>query len=141
MFFNDRQSAREFFIQVWNKHRESSPLEPLESMLLDIILEHPEYHHHLEQVESVSRDYDDDPAQENPYLHMGLHMAVREQLQTDRPAGIVKIYRSISDNSVHKHEIEHKIMAVLAEFLWQAQRDGVPPDEKLYLQELGKLGK
>ncbi|WP_204318325.1 DUF1841 family protein [Serratia marcescens] len=31
----------------------------------------------------------------NPFLHMGLHLAVREQVATDRPQGIRTVYTKL----------------------------------------------
>ncbi len=41
---SDRDASRRFFIEVWGKHLQGLPLQPLEKLLLDIIQEHPEYH-------------------------------------------------------------------------------------------------
>lgn len=48
MFNPSRDQVREFFIETWRKHRATEVLTPLESMALDWILEHPEYHGDLE---------------------------------------------------------------------------------------------
>jgi hypothetical protein len=37
---------------------------------------------------SLYRDFTRPGEGENPFLHMGLHLALREQIATDRPAGI-----------------------------------------------------
>ncbi|MEM7613385.1 MAG: DUF1841 family protein, partial [Pseudomonadota bacterium] len=37
------------------------------------------------------------------------------------------------------HDAEHEMLECLAESLWQAQRDGVMPDESAYLQKLSHL--
>lgn len=44
MFNPSRDQVREFFIETWRKHRANELLTPLESMALDWMLEHPEYH-------------------------------------------------------------------------------------------------
>ena len=40
----DRDSGRKFFLEVWVKYKKQAPLESLEKMVLDVILQHPEYH-------------------------------------------------------------------------------------------------
>ena len=42
MFNPSRGEVRQFFRTVYRKHRERQPLSPIESMALEIILEHPE---------------------------------------------------------------------------------------------------
>jgi len=44
----DRDSGRVFFLEVWGKNKKKLPLEALEQMVLDVILQHPEYHVILE---------------------------------------------------------------------------------------------
>ena len=36
----------------------------------------------------LDRDYTPEGGQANPFLHMGLHLGIREQVATDRPAGL-----------------------------------------------------
>ena len=48
MYNPSREQVRDFFIETWRKHRVLEVLTPLESMALDWIIEHPEYHALLE---------------------------------------------------------------------------------------------
>ena len=73
-----------------------------------------------------------DGAVENPFLHMGLHIAVREQLSIDRPPGVRDLHRQLAAR-FDAHDAEHILMQALGETLWQAQRSGRPPDEIQYL--------
>ena len=58
MFNPNRSQAREFLFDLWEKHRAGATLTPLESMALAIVLEHPEYHGHLEERERyLDRDW------------------------------------------------------------------------------------
>jgi hypothetical protein len=70
---------------------------------------------------------------ENPFLHMGLHVAVREQLSIDRPPGVIELHRRLQALYGDAHDAEHVLMEALAETLWEAQRSGRPPDELQYL--------
>ncbi len=64
---------------------------------------------------------------------MGLHLAVREQLSIDRPPGVRDLHRQLQARHGDSHGAEHALMEALGEALWQAQRDGLPPDEAQYL--------
>jgi hypothetical protein len=70
---------------------------------------------------------------------MGLHMAIREQVATNRPAGIAEVHRKLSERLGAAHEAEHAMLEPLAETLWDAQRQGRMPDEQAYLERLRRL--
>ena len=132
MFAQDRDQTRQFFFDVWRKHQNALPLEPLETMVLEVILAHPEYHHYLSK-EKQELAFFPEQGQTNPFLHLGLHIALREQLSTDRPPGIRAIYQSSTIGCNDLQALEHRMMDCLAEALWTSQRYGTPPDEQAYL--------
>ena len=70
---------------------------------------------------------------------MGLHLAIREQVSTDRPAGISAIHRELAARAGGAHAAEHRMIEPLAEALWEAQRSGRAPDELAYLERLRRL--
>lgn len=142
-FFADRSrdELRRVYLEAWRKHREGVPMEPIEAQVANVIALHPEYHGMLEGNALVDRDYSPEGGQSNPFLHMGLHLAVRDQIATDRPAGIRAAFTSAVKRTGSEHDAEHAFMECLAETLWEAQRAGLPPDEKLYLERLMRLGR
>lgn len=112
-------------------------MEPLEAQIADVIALHPEYQAVLEDVEAaIARDYTPESGESNPFLHMGLHLAVRDQIATNRPAGIRAVFEAIARKRGDEHEAEHVMIECLAEALWEAQRFGRPPDEMAYLERL-----
>jgi hypothetical protein len=86
------------------------------------------------------RDFTPEAGQANPFLHMGLHLAIREQVGTNRPAGIASIHSQLCRRLGDQHEAEHRMIECLAEALWLSQRTGLPPDEPAYLDALRRLG-
>jgi hypothetical protein len=64
---------------------------------------------------------------------------LREQLGTDRPMGIQQEYLRLGRTIADAHEVEHRMIDVLAETLWDAQRAGRAPDELVYLERLRRL--
>ena len=77
MFNPNRSQAREFLFDLWEKHRAGATLTPLESMALAIVLEHPEYHGHLEERERyLDRDWRPEGGETNPFLHMSMQVAI-----------------------------------------------------------------
>ena len=141
-FFHDqdRSGLRRHYLAAWRKHRAGLPLEPLEHQLVSLIEQHPEYHALFEDDEqALARDYTPESGQSNPFLHLGLHLAIREQVATDRPAGIATVYREVSRRLGDAHEAEHRMLEKLGEALWFSQRTGRPPDEAAYLESLRQL--
>lgn len=140
MFVRDRKDARSYFLTVWEKFNNKQPLEALEQLILDVILAHPEYHDLLEQGnEFLEFDYSPDAGGINPFLHMSMHIAIKEQIDTDRPAGIRELCRNLLDKMSDQHEMEHKIMDCLGESLWLAQRNNCMPDELAYMESVRAL--
>ena len=135
MFSQDRESIRGYFIAVWNKYLQKKPLEPLEQQVLAVILEHPEYHELLSDMESaLTNDYPPEAGKSNPFLHMGMHIAIREQVGINRPPGIAAIYESlVMKTSGDTHAAEHLMLECLGESLWHARNEGMLPDETGYM--------
>lgn len=141
MFYGDTvQEARQMFFSSWEKYQQNKPLLPLENEIVQVILAHPEYHNLLaNQSQFQQQSYFPELGETNPFLHMGLHLALREQVATDRPAGINQIYKSLLKKYADSLAVEHLMMEQLAECLWLAQKNNLPPDEHHYLNILRNL--
>lgn len=137
MIFSDqRHELRQQFLSAWQKHKNQETLTPLEKMIVDIILLHPEYHAFLDQGEKVlEKDYLPEFGETNPFLHMSLHISIHEQLSTDRPNGIRALYQQ-AIMGCDRHDVEHIMMDCLAEILWDMQRSGQAADDQRYLHKL-----
>ena len=95
----NREQLRQMYLDAWRKFSAQAPLEPLEAQLAAVIAEHPEYVPWLESgEEALSADFTPEGGEANPFLHMGLHLALREQVATNRPAGIAEIHQKLSEN-------------------------------------------
>ena len=70
---------------------------------------------------------------------MGLHLALHEQVSTDRPRGIAAVHQRLAATPHGAHAAEHRMIEVLMTMLWEAQRSGHAPDESLYLERLQRL--
>ncbi|MGB3917654.1 DUF1841 family protein [Thiothrix litoralis] len=138
MFGNDRDSMRRYYLQCWQKFQQKQPMDALEQQVASVIAEHPEYHALLERTDSaLQRDYLPENAETNPFLHMGLHLGIREQVATNRPTGIRELYQQLVIQYGH-NDAEHRMMDCLAESIWLAQRNQTAPDEAAYLECLKK---
>ena len=135
MFTNNRDAYRQLFFRVWDKYKKNEPLEPLEVQLIDVILMHPEYQ--TQVIENMAYQQQEFELEENPFLHMSLHLAVDDQIRLDKPAGVTAIYeRLLSQDRRSAHEVKHLMMQCLARVLWNAQQTDGVPDETAYLQAL-----
>ena len=140
LYGSDRDDLRRAWVDAWSKARAGQALEPLERVLAEVIAEHPEHHAALESPDAPTREYPPEAGRSNPFLHMGLHVAVREQLATDRPPGMREHYAKLLPRFADAHRLEHALMECLAETLWDAQREGGVPDEARYLRRVRRLG-
>ncbi|HEV2443658.1 MAG TPA: DUF1841 family protein [Steroidobacteraceae bacterium] len=136
----NREQLRRMYLDAWRKYSSRQPLEPLEAQLAAVIAEHPEYIPMLESgPQALAADYTPEAGHENPFLHMGLHLAIREQVATDRPPGIAQVHQALSKRLADPHAAEHTMLETLAETLWESQRSGRAPDEQRYLERLRAL--
>jgi hypothetical protein len=139
MFGNaSRDELRRRYVHAWQRRLQGLPLEPVDAQIADVIALHPEYHDLLESPDALAQDFSVERGAVNPFLHMGLHLGLREQLATNRPAGIVAVHRQLAQRH-GAHEAEHRMVDALAETLWEAQRAGRAPDEQAYLERLQRL--
>ena len=137
--FQSRDEIRRVYATVWQKMQQGQLLEPMEALIAEIIEWHPEYHALLDDGEHIEqREFTPEQGQSNPFLHMGMHIALREQADSDRPPGVRRVYDRLC--AAHgRHQAEHAMMECLGQSLWQAQRDNRLPDESAYLECLKKL--
>ncbi len=134
MFSQTRDQSRQFLFETWRKHKEKSLLTDLESMALDHILRHPEYHALLDDPEgNLERDWRPEDGESNPFLHLMFHLALSEQLSIDQPAGIRARHEKLLKRLGDVHDVQHAMLECLAEMIWASQRHNRPFDSVEYL--------
>lgn len=139
MLSNDRNQLRKTFFDIWKQKTAGAPLDAMQTIIANIIELHPEYHQLLANEDALNKDYLPDQGETNPFLHMSMHIALHEQISTNRPVGIKTAYQKLSLKHGSAHDAEHAMMECLGEALWRAQRDKTMPDEQAYLKCLQKL--
>ena len=138
MFSKDKHELRKFYKISWLKHKENQSMTDLEKQVVCIILEHPEYHSFFDNFDPES----DDPeffaqmGEVNPFLHLGLHLGVRDQIAINSPAGIRNIHQKLCEKLKNTHDAEHKIIEALAEQMYQAQKNQTEFNASNYLIKL-----
>jgi len=138
IFSGDRKQLRQRYADAWQKAQGAQVLSPLESQIAQVIEDHPEYQAALGE-KDLTASFAPEGRETNPFLHMGLHLAIRDQVATDRPPGISKVFQELSGRYPNPHETEHRMLDCLAETLWEAQNQNAPPDEQKYLERLRKI--
>lgn len=126
------------YVNAWQKSRSGEIMSPLEVQIAQVVSDHPEYHGILASG-ALEVSYTPEGGETNPFLHMGLHLAIREQVTTNRPAGIAAVFKDLAARGGDSLAAEHKMLDCLAEALWEAQRANTPPDEQKYLERLSQL--
>ena len=131
---HSRDQLRRTYAEAWRKHIAKIPLTPLEALISDVVGVHPEYHRLVSDADTaVAFEPVRSGAAQNPFLHLGLHLAIREQIVIDRPPGVTELHRQLQARCGDVHRAEHVLMEALAEALAEAQRSGCAPDERRYL--------
>jgi len=139
MYKLSRHQSRQFFFDTWHKYNHQELLSDMEKIALSIILLHPEYHSILDDTERYQdKDYPPEMGNTNPFLHMSMHIAIKEQLSIDQPSGIRERFNRLQEKNKDEHETMHQVMECLAEMLWQAQRNQSAPDSSVYFECLDK---
>lgn len=137
MFNPSRDQARQFFIDTWAKFQRQHPLSPLEAKAAAILNLHPEYHRVVQNPESfLATDWQPESGDVNPFLHLGFHLAIQEQLDINQPIGICAIHAQLAAKHDDEHAAKHDMLECLGETLWQSQRTATALDGALYLQLL-----
>ena len=139
MFKPSREQARQLFFDTWRKYRQHEILSGIEAIVLEVILLHPEYQNILDDADRyLDKDYSPEMGDTNPFLHMIMHVAIKEQLSINQPIGICERFARLQTNTGSAHTATHQVMECLAEMIWQAQRNQSAPDATIYFDCLDK---
>ncbi len=141
MFYTqDRGKMRQFMCEVWRKQSADEVMNPIEAVIGRVIAQHPEYHKLFENSEaSKERDYLPEMGETNPFLHISMHIALQEQIGSNRPFGVTDLHQQLANKKGSAHDAEHAMMECLSEMIWKAQRQNIVPDEVAYMESLKKL--
>ena len=137
MFGNDKNALRQMYADAWQRAASGAALSSLDEQIVAVIREHPEYQDAIAAQQAGTAS--DDAATANAFMHMGLHLGVREQVATDRPRGIRAIWQQLATALGDAHDADHRVGEVLAATLATAQTRGEPPNDEAYLAALRQL--
>lgn len=138
MYGNSRNEIREIYFSCWANRDTPEKLEPVQKQILAIMIEHPEYHAMFNAPEQYTdADYTPENGQTNPFLHLGLHLAIRDQVKLNNPKGIEELYNAYVKKCGGNHlDAEHQIIESFASILWESMRYQREFDNEKYLEAL-----
>jgi hypothetical protein len=136
VFTSDRSKQRQYLKQAWEKYTRQDQLEPLELQLAKIVEKHPEYH---DLIKNLDSEYFPEQGNTNPFLHINLHLTLKDQLTMDQPKGIRGIHNKLLVKIKDEHEVEHMMMEHIAEMIFNAQKNNTAFDLDGYFIALKKL--
>jgi len=136
VFSQDRKKQREYLADSWQKYIKNRPLELLEEQLVSIIEIHPEYH---DLIGNIDSEYLPEQGKVNPFLHMNLHLALRDQLSINQPKGIKEAYQKLINKHKDAHVVEHLMMECIAEMIYKSQKNNTVMDHEKYLNCIKSL--
>ncbi|MGQ9724673.1 MAG: DUF1841 family protein [Tepidimonas sp.] len=137
MFTPSQADVRRFFCGAYDKGRRGQPLEPLEALAYEWMQRHPEYHAELADLDGALRAMTTvDPARDNPFLHLSMHLSISEQCAIDQPPGIRQAVELLAARRGSLHDAHHEVMDCLGRTLWESQVHRRPPDGQAYLAEV-----
>lgn len=111
----DITTMRKIYFNAWQKHLCGTVLMPMEVMMVDLIQQHPEYHALFATSENYQYyEHEKFALDHNPFFHLGLHCAVKEQVMTDRPAGIQALYHQVRTHLGCELAAEERLVSCLA---------------------------
>lgn len=126
--------VRNFFFEVYDKHKNNIILTDLEKIALSIILKHPEYENILSNKNKyLNYQWLPENGETNPFLHLSMHMSIQEQLSINHPPSIVELFKKLCIKYTDEHEASHQLMDCIVEMLWQSQKNNTQLDMDLYL--------
>jgi hypothetical protein len=129
--------VRRYFCGVYAKARSGLALDTMETLVSQWIDEHPEYHATLSDLDAALRDMAvADPNQENPFLHLSMHLSISEQCSIDQPPGIRQAVELLCARRKDLHAAHHEVMDCLGRMIWESQRAGRPPDGQAYIDQV-----
>lgn len=134
MSLAERDQLREQILTAWARAQQGKLLTSLESQIVDVIELHPEYHRLFDNP-TLAREKNFS-TEDNPFLHVSLHISLNEQLRCNRPKGIGELFALFVKKLGDDHTASHHMMGIMAELIWDAQQNGQLPDEMTYLERL-----
>jgi hypothetical protein len=134
MFSPSQADVRRFFCAAYDKSRTGQPLEAIETIASQWMVEHPEYAADFSDVNAALAAMQQvDVGRENPFLHLSMHLSITEQCSIDQPRGIRQAVELLTHKRNSLHQAHHEVMDCLGKMLQDSQTHARPPDGGAYI--------
>jgi hypothetical protein len=137
MFSPSQADVRRFFCAVYAKSQSGQAMEALEQLAAQWMDEHPEYHATFADLDQALANMgNSSEGQDNPFLHLSMHLSISEQCSIDQPPGIRQAVELLTARRGDLHQAHHEVMDCLGRMIWESQRAGRPPDGQAYIEHV-----
>lgn len=134
------QMNRAHMAAVWRKLQQGvETLTADEQILANLMEMHSNYSEIWRHIEDYGDRFFDPRREENPFLHVSLHVALEKQIHSGTPPCVLQTVQRLAARGDDPHELRHAIMGVLARHLWELTAQGRSLDGRRYAEELDKL--
>ena len=143
MLYNgNRADMRDGYFIAWQAYKDNQPLEPVQQQIVDVIRYHPQYFDIFDHPDEYrDKEYSPHSGETNPFLHLAVHLVIRDQVATDKPVGIRKLYQKHLANMDDAHNAEHGFMYCMSQILHEMQSTQTPFNEHQYFAMIRKMMK
>ncbi len=136
-----RVMQRERMHELWEKAKagDVEELDEEERRLAKIMLEHEDEFFNVFEFADVTADHEYDPDTEsNPFLHISIHLAIENQLESKDPIEALQFYNAMRQKKYPHHDTLHLMAMIFIPFMFHTMQDNVPFDLDLYKKLLKK---
>jgi len=129
---------RAYMAEIWRKMNANADLTEEEEILAEQMQAHPEYGEVWEDKQLGDHLFDP-TKEENPFLHVSLHVMLERQVRANEPPCVRKTIERLTALGEDPHEVQHAILRILVQQLWAVMTQRRPFDMKQYREEIEKL--
>lgn len=131
---------RQVMADIWKRwHRNPDSLEGEEKVLAEQMVAHQNYHEIWENIDKIAEHAFDPAKDENPFLHISLHVTLERQISENEPPAAREAYERLVGNGEDPHDARHAILRVLVQEMWHVMTQGHEFNHQRYREELEKL--
>jgi hypothetical protein len=129
---------RAYMANVWQKVNNNDDLTEEEELLAEQMQAHPEYEE-IWSDQSLADHLFDPTREENPFLHVSLHVMLERQIVSGEPPCVGRTVERLETLGENPHEVRHALLRVLVQETWEVMTRRRPFDVKRYCEKVEDL--
>jgi len=128
---------RDYYFRLWERVQSHEPLiSPEEALAAEVMKAHPEFHEIWNSPELYKGREFNGSAEENPFLHVAMHVVIEAQLRTGEPPIVREYAQERLNLGIDAHEVAHELAKTFVAQLFKALRSGKLFDHERYTKAL-----